>query len=84
MLAWVHRDILWMDRPVAVNVDLIATITWLPTDGKKPKKYMEVKNKEKSMSNEINSKYGMKRGNRGIKIKNINYTTIGSATRLLC
>jgi hypothetical protein len=36
LLARVHRGILWMDRPVPINVDLIATITGLPTDGEKP------------------------------------------------
>jgi hypothetical protein len=42
----VHRGILWMDRPVPINVDLIATITGLPTDGEKPEQYLEDKTKE--------------------------------------
>jgi hypothetical protein len=36
LLARVHGGILWMDRPVPINVDLIATITGLPTDREKP------------------------------------------------
>jgi hypothetical protein len=39
-----------MDRPVPINVDLIAEITGLPTDGEKPEQYLEDKTKEKSIS----------------------------------
>jgi hypothetical protein len=82
-LARVHGGILWMDRPVHINVDLIATITGLPTDGEKPEKYLEEKTKEKSVSDEIKAKYGMERGNRGIWINDINDPTTRFATRLL-
>ena len=37
LLLRVHGGILWMDRPVLINVDLIAEITGLPTDGEKSK-----------------------------------------------
>jgi hypothetical protein len=37
LLARVQGGILWMDRPVPINFDLIATITGLPTDGEKTK-----------------------------------------------
>jgi hypothetical protein len=50
-----------MDRPVPISVDLIATITGLPTDGEKPEQYLEDKTKEKAISNEIKVKYGMDR-----------------------
>jgi hypothetical protein len=42
-----------MDRPVPINVELIATITGLPTDGENPKQYLEDKTKGKSISDEI-------------------------------
>jgi hypothetical protein len=72
LLAWVHGGILWMDRPVPINVDLIATITGLPMDGEKPEQYLEDKTKVKSISDEIKAKYGTERGNRGIRINDIN------------
>jgi hypothetical protein len=72
LLARVHGGILWMDRPVPINVDLIAAITGLPTDGEKPEKYLEDKTKEKAISDEIKDKYGTYRGNRGIQISDIN------------
>jgi hypothetical protein len=72
-----------MDRPMPINVDLITTITGLPTDGEKPEKYLEDKTKEKSISDEIKAKYGTERGNRGIRISDINDPATRFATRLL-
>ena len=72
ILARVHGGILWMDRPVSINVDLITPITGLPMDGEKPEKYLEDKTKSKEISNEIKAKYGTERGNRGIRISDIN------------
>jgi hypothetical protein len=53
LLAWVHRGILWMDMTMHINVDLIATIKWLPIDDEKPEKYLEDKTKVKSIFDEI-------------------------------
>jgi hypothetical protein len=74
-LARVHGGILWMDRPVSINIDLITEITRLPTYGEKSKKYLEDKAEEKSISDEIKEKYGAERGNKGININNINDST---------
>jgi hypothetical protein len=82
-LARVHGGILWMDRPVPINFDLIVDITGIPIDGEKPKKYLEEKAREKSISNEIKEKYGTERGNRGIKINNINDLATRFATRII-
>jgi hypothetical protein len=68
----VHGGILWMDRPGHINVDLIATITRIPMDGEKSEKYLEDKTKAKSISDEIEEKYGVKRGNMRIGISDIN------------
>jgi hypothetical protein len=43
LLERVHGGILWMDRSVLINVDLIQEITGLPIDGEKSKKYLEDK-----------------------------------------
>jgi hypothetical protein len=72
-----------MDRPVPINIDLIAMITGLPTDGEKSEQYLEDKTKEKSISDEIKEKYGTERGNRGIRINDINDPVTRFATRLL-
>jgi hypothetical protein len=83
LLARVDGGILWMDRPVPISVDLIATIIGLPTDGEKPEQYLEDKAKAKAISNEIKAKYGMDRGNRGIMIKDINDPTTQFAKMML-
>jgi hypothetical protein len=72
LLERVHKGILWMDRPVPINVDLITTITEIPIDGEKSEQYLEDKSKEKSISDEIKEKYGSERGNIGIRINDIN------------
>jgi hypothetical protein len=61
-----------MDRLVPINIDLIATITGIPMDREKPKQYLEDKTKAKSISDKIKAKFGGERGNRGIKINDIN------------
>jgi hypothetical protein len=48
LLALVHGGILWMDRPVSIDVDLIAEITGFPTDGENPEQYLDDKTKEKA------------------------------------
>jgi hypothetical protein len=72
LLKRVHRGILWMDRLVPINIDLIAVITGIPRDGEKPEQYLEDKTKAKSISDEIKEKHGIERGNIGIKISDIN------------
>jgi hypothetical protein len=49
ILVRVHGGLLWMDRPVPINVDLIDTINRLPMDGEKPKQYLEDNTKEKAI-----------------------------------
>jgi hypothetical protein len=83
LLACVHGGILWMDRSVPITVDLIAGIIGLPTDGENPENYLEDKTRAKAISYEIKAKYGTERGNRGIKISDINDPVTRFATRLL-
>ena len=66
-----------------ISVDLIPTITGLPTDGEKPEQYLEDKTKAKAISNEIKVKYGMDRWNGGIMIKDINDPMRRFAKRML-
>jgi hypothetical protein len=72
-----------MDRPMPINVDLIATITWILMDGEKREHYLEEKTKAKSILDEIKEKYGVERGNRGIEITDINDPATQFAIRLL-
>jgi hypothetical protein len=62
----------WMDRPVPIDVYLIANIIGLPTNGVKPEQYLDDKTKEKAIAEEVKSQFGTDRGSRGMIIKNIN------------
>jgi hypothetical protein len=83
LLERVHGGILWMDRPMPIIVYFITTITEIPMDEENLEKYLEDKTKEKSISDEIKAKYGIERGNRGIKISDINDLAMIFATRIL-
>jgi hypothetical protein len=72
-----------MDRSMPITVDLIVGITGLPIDGENPEQYLGEKTRAKAISYEIKAKYGTKRGNRGIKISDINNPMKRFATRLL-
>jgi hypothetical protein len=74
---------MWMDRLVPINVDLIAAITGIPTDGDRPKQYLEDKTKAKAIFDEIKVKYGIEIGNKGININDINDPVTRFATSLL-
>jgi len=64
--------VLWIDRPIPINVELIATIIGLPMDGEKLEQYLEDNTKENVISDEIKAKDAIDRGNRGININDIN------------
>jgi hypothetical protein len=65
LLALVHGGILWMDMMVSIDVDLIAEITGLPTDGENPTQYLDDKTKEKALAEEMKKTYGTERGSHG-------------------
>jgi hypothetical protein len=58
LLARAHGGILWMDRTISIDLDLIDEITRLPIDGAIPEQYLDEKTKEKSIEKEIKNKYG--------------------------
>jgi hypothetical protein len=72
LLTRVHDKILWMDRSVPINVDLIAAITWLLTYGENLEQYLEDKTRAKEIVDEIKAKYDTNYDNMGIEISDIN------------
>jgi hypothetical protein len=70
-----------MDRPLSIDVDLIVEITGFPTNGEKPKQYLDDKTKEKALAEEMKKKYGTK--SRGIIINRINEPTTMLVTKNL-
>jgi len=43
LIACIHGGILWMHRPIQINVELISKITGLPTVGAQFEEYLEKK-----------------------------------------
>jgi hypothetical protein len=72
LVARVHGGILWMDRPVQLDVALIAKITGLPTVDTQPEEYLDNKAREKEIVELVKAQFGTSRGNRGIVLKDIN------------
>ena len=57
-MAVLHGGFLWLEELVSIDVDLIAFITGLPSNGENPTQYMDDKIKEKSLSKEMKKTYG--------------------------
>jgi hypothetical protein len=53
LLEVVHGGILWMDRPVLIDVELIEKKKGMPIDGEKPTQYMDDNTKKKSLVEEM-------------------------------
>jgi len=49
LLVRVHGGILWIDRPIHIDVDLIEKIIGFPTSIVKPKDYLENKVRDKEI-----------------------------------
>jgi hypothetical protein len=68
----VHGGIIWMDKPVQVNVALISKITGFPTINVPPEDLLENKVCEKELEEQVKAQFSMTKGNRGIIIKYMN------------
>jgi hypothetical protein len=62
LLARIHGGILWMDRPVPIDISLIAKITGFPTIGTQPEEYLENKAQEKEITEIVNVQFGKNMG----------------------
>jgi hypothetical protein len=72
LVSRVHGGILWMDKPVQIDVALISKITGFPTFGAQPKNFLENKVHEKELAEQVKAQFHTTRVNRGIIIKEIN------------
>jgi hypothetical protein len=79
----VHRGILWLDRPVSIDIYLIEKIIGLPTYGEKPAHYLDDNTKEKSLAEEMKKTYGTERGSRGIIINKLSEPPTRLATKIM-
>ena len=74
-----------MNRPIPINVDLIAKITGLLTCGTQPEEYLENKSREKEIVEIVKVRFDTNKGNCGIVIKDINdFATRFSSKLMAC
>jgi hypothetical protein len=78
-----HGGDIWLENLISIDVELIAHITGLPSQGMDPVQFIDEKTKEKSLMEEMKKKYDTDRGTRGIIIKRINDVTIKMAAKIL-
>jgi hypothetical protein len=83
LMAVLHGGFLWLEEPVSIDVELIAFITGLPSNGENPTQYLDDKTKEKALAEEMKKTYGTERGSHGIIIKRISDTTTRMETKLM-
>jgi hypothetical protein len=83
LLAVLHGGFLWLEELVSIDVELISFITGMPSNGEKPKQYLDDKTKEKDLVEEMKKTYGMERGSCGIIIKRINNIATKMAMKLM-
>jgi hypothetical protein len=82
-LAQVHGGILWMDRLVYLDVELITKITGLPTVGAHPEEYLDNKAHEKDIVELVKSQFGTSRRKRGIFLRDINDNATRFSSKLM-
>jgi hypothetical protein len=78
-----HEGIMWLDTHASIDVDLIAKITCLPTNGEQTMQYLDDKTKEKTLEEEMKQMYGTERGSIGIFINRISEPTMILDTKLM-
>jgi hypothetical protein len=75
LLSPVHGDILWMDRMVQLDVELISKITGLHTLGAQPEEYLDNKVGKKEIVELVKGQLNTIRGNKGIVLTNRTYSS---------
>jgi hypothetical protein len=79
----VHVGILWIDRPIQLDVALISKITCLPTFGAQPEEYLDNKACEKEIAELVKAQLGTSQGNKGIMLKDINENATSFTSKLI-
>jgi hypothetical protein len=83
LLALVHGGVLWMEKLILIDVDLIIEITGFPIVGENPEKYLYDKTKEKSLEEEIKNTYNTDRGSRGLTFNRISEPVMRLETNMM-
>jgi hypothetical protein len=83
LLAWIHGSVLWMNRPVQLDVEMIAKVTRLPTIDAQPEECLDKRASEKEIVELVKAQFGTSRGNEGIVLKDIDDNATRFANKLM-
>jgi hypothetical protein len=72
-----------LDKCISIEVELIMSITGLPSQGMDPAQFLDGNTREKVLPEEMKKKYVSSRGTRGIIIKRINDDATQLGAKLL-
>ena len=72
MLDYFHGGMVWLNTPIPVTVDLIASITGLPKAGEDPTQYIREKDTDKKLSKQLKERFGLLHDGHAYQINNIN------------
>ena len=82
LLIFFHGGVLWLGNPIPIDIQLISTITCLPSIGTNPSPILK-KDQEVAIATQIKKKYDVVRRKRGFFIKSINNATVRFDTKVL-
>jgi len=83
LMAVLHGQFFWLEELVSIDIELIAFIIGLPSNGKNPTQYLDDKTKEKALIEDMKKTYGTERVSRGIIIKQISDATTRLTKKLM-
>jgi hypothetical protein len=83
LLAKVHGGILLIDRLVPINMNLIDKIIGFPTNREQQEDYLDNKNIDKEILEDVKAQFRTNKGTRGLIIKDINDQGTIFSTKLM-
>ena len=72
LLACFHGGTLWLNTPIPVTVDLIASIMGLPKAGEDPTQYIRGRDTGKRIMKQLKERFGLQRDGHAYRIDSIN------------
>jgi hypothetical protein len=78
-----HGGDIWLYKLISIDVDIIAHITGLPSQGIDPTQFLDDKTKKKALAEEMKKKYGIDRGTYRIIIKQIKDVVTRMAAKIM-
>ena len=83
LLACFHGGTLWLNKPIPVIVDLIASITGLLKAREDPTQYICGRDTDKKLAKQLKERFGLQWDGHAYRINSINSQTVHIGTRII-